>query len=145
MVEKEASHVQEEKKKVSRHYDIDPQVFELFLDENMNYSCAYFEEGAEDLDEAQQRKLDIIADKINLEAGDKLLDVGCGWGNTLLYYSENYGCKTTGLTIAENQAEEIRKKAEKKDLGAKYRLKRSTSKRLHCHRKASTRLSSSDP
>ncbi|MBS3791526.1 MAG: class I SAM-dependent methyltransferase [Candidatus Bipolaricaulota bacterium] len=122
MVEKEASHVEEEKEKVSRHYDIDPQVFELFLDEHMNYSCAYFEEG-EGLEEAQQRKLDIIADKINLEPDGKLLDVGCGWGNTLLYYSENYGCETTGLTIAENQAEEIRKKAAERDLADKISVR----------------------
>ncbi len=119
MTEKKASHVQKEKDKVSQHYDIDPEVFEVFLDEHMNYSSAYFEEGTEDLDEAQQKKLDVIANKIKLSADDKLLDVGCGWGNTLLYYSENYGCETTGLTIAENQAEEIRKKARERGLAGR--------------------------
>lgn len=119
MSENKTSHIDEEKEKVSKHYDIDPQVFELFLDENMNYSCAYFEEGTEGLDKAQQRKMDLIAQKIDLNAGNKLLDVGCGWGNVLLYYSKKYDCNTTGLTIAENQAKVIKNKAEEMNLGDK--------------------------
>ncbi|MBS3766023.1 class I SAM-dependent methyltransferase [Candidatus Bipolaricaulota bacterium] len=116
MSTKNTDHVRREKEKVSEHYDIDPQVFRSFLDKDMNYSCAYFEEGSEGLDEAQRRKMDLIAEKIDLCPGDELLDVGCGWGNALLYYAENYGCRTTGLTIAENQAEEIRRKAEERNL-----------------------------
>lgn len=116
MSTKNADHVRKEKEKVSEHYDIDPRVFKSFLDEDMNYSCAYFEEGSEGLDEAQKRKMDLIAEKIDLCPGDELLDVGCGWGNALLYYAENYGCRTTGLTIAENQAEEIRRKAKERNL-----------------------------
>jgi len=116
MTESEASHVKEEKGKVSKHYDLNPGVFESFLDDDMNYSCAYFKEGDEDLNEAQRKKMDLIADKIELGPKDKLLDVGCGWGNALLYFGENYGCQVTGLTIAENQGEEIRKKAEERGL-----------------------------
>ena len=116
MTESEASHVEEEKEKVSRHYDLNPEVFEYFLDDDMNYSCAYFEKGDESLNEAQRKKMDLIAEKINLGPEDELLDVGCGWGNALLYFGENYGCQVTGLTIAENQAEEIRKKAEARGL-----------------------------
>jgi len=116
MTESEASHVEEEKEKVSRHYDLNPEVFEYFLDDDMNYSCAYFEKGGESLNEAQRKKMDLIAEKINLGPEDELLDVGCGWGNALLYFGENYGCQVTGLTIAENQAEEIRKKAEARGL-----------------------------
>jgi cyclopropane-fatty-acyl-phospholipid synthase len=116
MTESEVSHVREEKEKVSRHYDLNPEVFKYFLDDNMNYSCAYFENGDENLNEAQQQKMDLIAEKIKLGPEDHLLDVGCGWGNALLYFSENYGCRATGLTLAENQAEEIRKKGEERGL-----------------------------
>jgi len=110
------SHVQQEKEAVSEHYDIDPRVFQFFLDDHMNYSSAYFDEGTKGLDEAQEKKLDLIAEKVDLGAGDKLLDVGCGWGNALLYYAENYGCEATGLTIAENQAGVIEDKAKEKGL-----------------------------
>lgn len=113
-------HIYEEKEKVSEHYDIDPRVFELFLDEDMNYSCAYFDDGVEDLGEAQRKKMDLIAEKIELVEGDRLLDVGCGWGNTLLYYCEHYGCEATGLTIAENQAEVIKRKAKEKGLEDRF-------------------------
>lgn len=112
MTGSEASHVKEEKEKVSKHYDLNPEVFEYFLDDDMNYSCAYFETGDENLNEAQRKKMDLIAEKIELGPEDELLDVGCGWGNALLYFGENYGCQVTGLTIAKNQAEEIRQKAE---------------------------------
>lgn len=123
MTEEQPSQVQEEKEKVSRHYDLDPRVFELFLDEEMNYSCAYFQDDTEDLDEAQKLKMDLIADKIDLSSDDRLLDVGCGWGNALLYYSENYGCETLGLTIAENQARIIKKKAEERGLEDRVSVK----------------------
>ncbi len=116
MTEGGASHVEEEKEKVSEHYDLNPEVFEYFLDDDMNYSCAYFEAGNENLNEAQRKKMDLIAEKIELGPKDKLLDVGCGWGNALLYFSENYDCQVTGLTIAENQAREIRQKAEARGL-----------------------------
>lgn len=116
MKEKERGHVREEKEKVSRHYDVDPRVFEYFLDDNMNYSCAYFESGTEDLDTAQRKKMDLIAEKIDLKSDDRLLDVGCGWGNALLYFSEKYGCEATGLTLAGNQKEVIERKAEEKGL-----------------------------
>ncbi len=119
----EPSHVREEKEKVSEHYDIDPGVFEYFLDEDMNYSCAYFAKGDEVLDVAQRKKMDLIARKIDLGRGDSLLDVGCGWGNALLYYSENYGCEATGLTIAENQAEAIEKKVQEKGLEERVTVK----------------------
>ncbi|MFP4136181.1 MAG: class I SAM-dependent methyltransferase [Candidatus Acetothermia bacterium] len=113
---KTSGHMETEKQKVSTHYDMDPQVFRSFLDENMNYSCAYFDEGDEDLDEAQRRKMDLVAEKIDLGPEDDLLDVGCGWGNALLYYAENYDCNATGLTLAENQAEEILRRAKKRNL-----------------------------
>ncbi|MGM0401721.1 MAG: SAM-dependent methyltransferase, partial [Chloroflexota bacterium] len=105
------SHVQQEKEAVSEHYDTDPRVFQFFLDEKMNYSSAYFPEGTEDLDKAQEKKLDLIAEKIDLRPEDALLDVGCGWGNALLYYADHYGCRATGLTLAGNQAALIEEKA----------------------------------
>ena len=110
------SHVQQEKEAVSEHYDTDPRVFQFFLDEKMNYSAAYFPEGVEDLDAAQEKKLDLIAQKIDLRPEDELLDVGCGWGNALLYYAEKYGCQATGLTLAGNQAAVIEEKAEEAGL-----------------------------
>lgn len=85
-----------------QHYDLDNELFENMLDKNMIYSCGYWK-NAKDLDEAQERKLDLICRKLNLKSGMTVLDIGCGWGGFAYYAAKNYGVKVTGITISKEQ------------------------------------------
>lgn len=85
------------------HYDVSNDFYRLFLDENMVYSCAYFENGDEDLATAQLKKIDHILTKIQVRPGDTLLDIGCGWGALVLRAAEKYGARCVGITLSENQ------------------------------------------
>lgn len=92
-----------------RHYDIGEDLYEAMLDKKMNYSCAYWRD-AVDLDTAQVAKLDLVARKLHLEPGMKVLDIGCGWGGAARYMAENYGVEVTGVTISKNQAATARER-----------------------------------
>ena len=72
----------------------------MFLDESMTYSCAIYSKGAETLEDAQLAKLDLIATKLALEPGMRLLDVGCGWGSFAIHAAKNYGVTVTGVTLS---------------------------------------------
>ena len=85
-----------------RHYEIDNDLFLSFLDPYNQYSCAYFD-GTGDLAEAQQKKMDMICRKLNLTAGDHLLDIGCGWGGFAKYSAERTGCTVTAVNISQKQ------------------------------------------
>ena len=87
------------------HYDVGNEFFALFLDESMTYSCALFSRGAQTLAEAQQAKLDLIAQKLELTAGQRVLDVGCGWGSFAIHAAREYGVNVTGITLSPSQAE----------------------------------------
>jgi cyclopropane-fatty-acyl-phospholipid synthase len=87
------------------HYDVGNDFFALFLDESMTYSCALFSRGAETLAEAQHAKLDLIAKKLELKAGQRVLDVGCGWGSFAIHAAREYGVSVTGITLSPSQAE----------------------------------------
>ncbi len=87
------------------HYDAGNEFFALFLDRRMVYSCAYFPTGAEDLDTAQERKLELICRKLRLQPGDRLLDIGCGWGGLVIYAAQHYGVRALGVTLSEQQHE----------------------------------------
>lgn len=84
------------------HYDLGNDFFEAMLDPAMQYSCAYFR-GTRDLAEAQRHKLDLICRKLGLEAGMRLLDIGCGWGGLAQYAARHYGCRVVGITISREQ------------------------------------------
>jgi cyclopropane-fatty-acyl-phospholipid synthase len=86
------------------HYDVSNDFYKLWLDENMLYSCAYFENGDEDLATAQLKKIDHILTKIRVRPGDKLLDIGCGWGGLVIRAAQKYGAHCVGVTLSENQA-----------------------------------------
>ncbi|MHB8577956.1 MAG: class I SAM-dependent methyltransferase, partial [Dehalococcoidia bacterium] len=86
------------------HYDAGNDFFSLWLDERMVYSCAYFQTGQESLAEAQTAKLDYLCRKLRLRPGDRLLDIGCGWGGLILYAAGRYGVDATGITLSEPQA-----------------------------------------
>ncbi|MGE5617690.1 MAG: class I SAM-dependent methyltransferase [Sphingomonadaceae bacterium] len=90
---------------VTYHYDVGNEFFRLFLDRRMVYSCGYFPTGEEDLDSAQEAKLEHICRKLRLKPGERLLDIGCGWGALITYAAEKFGVRATGITLSEPQAE----------------------------------------
>lgn len=96
---------------VSHHYDTSNEFFSLFLDPQMVYSCAHFLDPSEPLEKAQRRKLDMICRKLELRPGDRFLDVGCGWGALVLHAATHYGVEATGVTVSEEQADEVAKRA----------------------------------
>ncbi len=90
---------------VRHHYDVSNDFFRLFLDESMTYSCAVFSRGAESLEQAQAAKLELICTKLGLQAGQRVLDVGCGWGSFVLHAVRNHGVSAVGVTLSEAQAQ----------------------------------------
>ena len=87
------------------HYDLPDQFFEKILDPFMQYTSGVFESPEESLEAAQQRKLDLICRKLRLRAGDRLLDIGCGWGGLATFAAKNYGAQVIGVTLSRAQAE----------------------------------------
>lgn len=87
------------------HYDVSNAFYQTWLDENMVYSCAYFETGDEDLATAQLKKIDHILNKIQLRPGQTLLDIGCGWGALVIRAAQIYGAHCVGVTLSERQFE----------------------------------------
>ena len=90
-------------KAIQYHYDVSNEFYALFLDREMVYSCAYFKTGDEDIHTAQAQKLDHICRKLRLEPGDRLLDIGCGWGALVRWAAKHYGVDATGITLSRNQ------------------------------------------
>jgi len=85
-----------------RHYDLGDDLYRAMLDSRMIYSCGYWRRAA-DLDQAQEHKLDLIAAKLGLEPGMKVLDIGCGWGGAARYFAEKFGVKVLGISISRHQ------------------------------------------
>jgi cyclopropane-fatty-acyl-phospholipid synthase len=99
-------------KAVRHHYDVSNEFFALFLDESMTYSCAIFSRGADSLEAAQEEKLETVARKLELKEGDRVLDVGCGWGSFPLWAATKHGASVVGITLSPPQAERARQRAE---------------------------------
>jgi cyclopropane-fatty-acyl-phospholipid synthase len=97
---------------VRHHYDVSNEFFELFLGETMVYSCAIFSRGVTTLKEAQEEKLETVARKLALKEGDRVLDVGCGWGGFPLWAATKHGASVVGITLSAPQAEKARERAE---------------------------------
>jgi cyclopropane-fatty-acyl-phospholipid synthase len=100
------------KRNVAYHYDLDAQLFRLFLDEDLQYSCAYFENGDETLEQAQRKKKRHIAAKMQLTDNQTILDIGCGWGGMGLYLANYAGAQVTGVTLSEEQHRIANQRAE---------------------------------
>jgi sphingolipid C9-methyltransferase len=94
-----------DRKTVTGHYDRGNDFFNAFLGDIMIYTSAFFENPAETLEDAQRRKLEVVAQKIQLKAGERLLDIGCGWGTLVAHMAEQHGADATGVTLAARQAE----------------------------------------
>ena len=94
---------------VAHHYDLNGTLYDLFLDKDRHYSCAYYQDGDETLEEAQAKKLRHIAVKLRLDRpGLRVLDIGSGWGGMAMYLAANYGARVTGITLSKEQLEEAR-------------------------------------
>ncbi|WP_262298802.1 class I SAM-dependent methyltransferase [Microvirga sesbaniae] len=99
------------KANIAYHYDVSNSFYRLFLDPEMVYTCAYFQpDWHDDLARAQRDKLDMICRKLRLRPGERLLDIGCGWGALICHAAQHYGVKATGVTLAEEQAALAREK-----------------------------------
>jgi cyclopropane-fatty-acyl-phospholipid synthase len=95
---------------VTYHYDLSNEFFALWLDPRMVYSCAYFASPDQDLAGAQERKLDLICRKLQLQRGESFLDIGCGWGGLVIHAARSYRVRATGITLSESQAQLARER-----------------------------------
>lgn len=110
------------RKNVHYHYDLSNRFYELFLDPEMVYTCAYFKDWSNDLATAQADKLDMICRKLRLKPGETLLDIGCGWGALVCHAAKNYGVHAHGVTLAEEQFAYAREKVARLGLEGKVTL-----------------------
>ena len=90
-------------KDIQSHYDIGNDFYRLWLDETMTYSCAYFQKATDSLEDAQHQKVHHILNKLAIQPGETLLDIGCGWGTLMITAAKEYGAKATGITLSEEQ------------------------------------------
>jgi cyclopropane-fatty-acyl-phospholipid synthase len=96
---------QRDRQAIAFHYDVSNDFYALFLDRRMVYTCAYYRHPDGDLDQAQEDKLDLVCRKLRLEPGERLLDIGCGWGSLVMWAAERYGVHAHGVTLSRAQAE----------------------------------------
>ncbi|HLH91867.1 MAG TPA: cyclopropane-fatty-acyl-phospholipid synthase family protein [Xanthobacteraceae bacterium] len=111
------------RRNVAHHYDLDEQLYALFLDSDRQYSCGYFEEPTASLDDAQLAKKRHLAAKLRVPAGARVLDIGCGWGGLALYLAEYAGANVTGITLSKEQLALARTRADEKDLAAQVEFR----------------------
>ena len=104
---------------VSHHYDLDEALFRAFLDRDMHYSCAYFRAPGLSLEAAQAAKCDHIRGKLNLAPGQRVLDIGCGWGSLAMHLAEHAGVEVVGLTLSGEQLRAARAQAERRGLAGR--------------------------
>jgi cyclopropane-fatty-acyl-phospholipid synthase len=97
--------LERDRRAVTFHYDVSNDFYQLWLDRQMVYSCAYFQAPNDDLDTAQERKLDYLCRKLRLSAGQRLLDIGCGWGALVFHAAKYFGVRAEGITLSKPQAE----------------------------------------
>ncbi len=112
-----------DKESVQYHYDVSNAFYQRWLDRNLLYSCAYFENGDEDLDAAQIKKMDTILRKIRLQPGQRLLDIGCGWGALVLHAAQTCGAHCVGITLSQNQYEFAKARVEEAGLERKVDIR----------------------
>jgi len=108
-----------DRRSIQHHYDVGNDFYSLWLDQNRVYSCGYFAKDGDSLDVAQERKLDHICRKLNLKAGEKFLDIGCGWGGLVIWAAKNYGVHATGITLSDEQLAFSRSRIEQLGLQGK--------------------------
>jgi cyclopropane-fatty-acyl-phospholipid synthase len=115
--------LERDRRAVRHHYDVSNDFFRLLLGESMTYSCAIFSRGAETLEEAQATKLELVCTKLALKPGDRVLDVGCGWGSFALHAAREHDVHVTGITLSEPQAVLARERAAAAGLGDRVEIR----------------------
>ena len=118
-------------KNVSHHYDLSSELYRLFLDKDLQYSCAYFENGDESLEDAQEKKKRHIASKLKLEDGQRILDIGCGWGGMALYLAQHAKVEVLGVTLSAEQHRAAVKRAEQLHLTDRVRFELLDYRKVH--------------
>lgn len=108
---------------IEHHYDVSNRFYRLVLGRTMVYSCAYFADEGESLDIAQERKLDLVCRKLCLRPGERMLDVGCGWGSLIIHAAEHYGVHAVGVTISRAQAELARERVREAGLSDRVEIR----------------------
>ena len=108
---------------IAHHYDVSNDFYQLWLDPQMIYSCAYFASGAETLEQAQTAKLDHILRKIMLQPNQRLLDIGCGWGGLALRAASHFGARVTGITLSQNQCDLARERVRAAGLAGRIEIR----------------------
>lgn len=114
--------VEGSRKNISAHYDLGNDFFRLFLDKHLMYSSAIFTEKANTLEKASELKLKTICEKLDLNANDKLVEIGTGWGGFAIYAAKNYGCHVTTTTISEQQYQHAKKRVKEEGLESNITL-----------------------
>jgi cyclopropane-fatty-acyl-phospholipid synthase len=107
---------------VTFHYDVSNDFYRLWLDRRMVYSCAYFQSPDDDLGTAQERKLDYLCRKLRVRAGQRLLDIGCGWGALVIHATKHFGVRAEGITLSEPQAELARERIAEAGLASEVKI-----------------------
>jgi cyclopropane-fatty-acyl-phospholipid synthase len=115
--------VARDRRAVTHHYDVSNDFFALFLGPSMTYSCAYWRGGAETLEEAQVAKHELVCTKLALGEGDRVLDVGCGWGAFAVHAARHHGARVTGITLSAPQAERARRHAEEEGVADRVEIR----------------------
>jgi cyclopropane-fatty-acyl-phospholipid synthase len=111
------------RRNVAHHYDLSGQLYDLFLDRDRQYSCAYFEEGVNSLEEAQLAKKRHLAAKLMIRPGMKVLDIGSGWGGLGLYLTETCGARVTGVTLSQEQFKVSNERAQQRGIAEQVQFK----------------------
>jgi cyclopropane-fatty-acyl-phospholipid synthase len=106
----------------NRHYELPTEFFAAYLDRRLKYSCGLYQHPDAGLDEAQTAKLHFVAERLSVMAGDRVLDIGCGWGSLILFMAAEYGCRVTGVTPSAVQAAYIAGQAEKLGVADRIRV-----------------------
>jgi len=115
--------VERDRKAIAYHYDVSNDFYALWLDRRLVYSTAYFASADDDLDTAQQHKLDYICRTLRLQPGQRLLDVGCGWGGLVMHAAQHYGVDATGITLSQPQADFANERITEAGLADRCRVK----------------------
>jgi cyclopropane-fatty-acyl-phospholipid synthase len=123
--------IERDKAAVRHHYDVSNEYFAQFLDPTMTYSCAIFSRGAKTLEEAQFVKRELVCTKLALKAGERVLDVGCGWGAFAIHAAKEHGVHVTGITLSEPQAQLARERAIEAGVGDQVEIKVMDWRELH--------------
>lgn len=119
------------RRNIGAHYDLSNEFFALFLDESMTYSCAVFEHVEQNLEEAQRSKYRRLAEKARLGPGDRVLEIGCGWGGFAEFAAREYGCRVLGITISRAQLEYARQRIRRAGLDGLVELRLIDYRRVH--------------